>query len=88
MAHRSRHGSGNALQRINGCHHHRDGAIARARLNHAADQQPVGSLPRMQAQPTFQHHMTAGTFPRVEPKIASSGLTQADPFILAVVAAH
>ena len=37
---------------------------------------------------TLQNHVAAGTLLGVEPEIAATRLAQADPFVLAMVAAH
>lgn len=89
MTHGSGQGSGNALKGIDRRHHHGDGAIAPGTTEPCSQ---IGSLLDgffgCRRYRGFQHHMTAWTFLSVKPEIAISGLTQADPFVLAVVAAH
>ena len=81
--------SGNALKGIDRRHHHGDGAIAAGTTEPRS--QICSLLNRFlggRRHRGFQHHMATWTFLGVEPEIAGSGLTEADPFVLAVIAAH
>jgi hypothetical protein len=89
VAHGARAGAGDALQLVGGDHHHRHAAVAPGPAEVGGQ---VGGgleigLPAG-GERSLQHHMAAGTFLGMEPEVAAAGLLQADPGVLAVVAAH
>ena len=89
MAHRAGAGAGNALQGLGRHHHHRHPAVAAgaAEIGRQVGRRLQVLLPGAPFR-ALEHHMAAGALLGVEPEIPSPGLAQADPFVLAMVAAH
>ena len=89
MAHRASGGARQPLQIFGGHHHHRDPGIAPAAAEVGGQ---VCGRPQVGlacgALRCLQHHMAAGNLLGVEPEVAAAGLPQADPLVLAMVAAH
>ena len=89
MAHRAGTGAGDALQLVGGDHHHRHAAVTPGPAEVGGE---VGGGLEIalaaRGDRGLQHHMATGTFLGMEPEVATAGLLQADPGVLAVVAAH
>ena len=89
VAHGARSGPGDALQLVGRDHHHRHAAVAPGPAEVGGQ---IGSGLEIALAPRgergLQHHMATGTFLGMEPEVAAASLLQADPGVLAVVAAH